>query len=61
MTVLPEVDTLEMVRPPRLTDAFALTRSKVKATSAAVSGVPLFHFTPWRMVNVICLPPSAQV
>ena len=29
VTVLPEVETLEMVSPPRLIDAFALTRSKV--------------------------------
>jgi hypothetical protein len=29
----------------------------VYATSAAVNGVPSFHFTPCRMVKVIVLPP----
>ncbi len=57
VTVLPDVLTLEMVRPPLLIDALAFTRSKVKATSAGVSGVPLFHFTPWRIVKVIVLSP----
>jgi hypothetical protein len=29
----------------------------VNATSAAVSDEPFDHFTPWRIVNVIDLPP----
>src|SRR5580693_4534099 len=57
VTVLPDVLTLEMVRPPLLIEAFFFTRLKVKATSAGVSGVPLFHFTPWRIVKVIVLSP----
>ena len=57
VTVLPDVLTLEMVRPPLLIDALVFTRSKVKATSAGVNGVPLFHFTPWRIVKVIVLSP----
>src|SRR5580693_843781 len=54
-TVLPDVLTLEMFRPPLLIAVLAFTRSKVKATSAGVSAVPLFHFTPWRIVKVIVL------
>ena len=34
---------------------------KVKATSAGVNGWPSFHFTPWRIVKVIDLPPLPQV
>ena len=60
VTVLPEVLTLEIFRPPRLTDALFFTRLKVKATSAGVNGVPSFHFTPWRIVKVIDLPPLDQ-
>ena len=33
----------------------------MKVTSAAVSGVPFENFTPFRIVNVIALPPSDQV
>src|SRR5580693_6581242 len=54
-TVLPDVLTLEMFRPPLLIAVLAFTILKVKATSAGVSGVPLFHFTPWRIVKVIVL------
>ncbi len=61
VTVLPEVLTLEMLRPPRLIDALAFTRSKVKATSAGVSAEPLLHFTPERIVKVICLPLSPHL
>ena len=47
--------------PPRLTSsdplACVVTYLNVKATSAAVIAVPLFHFTPWRIVKVIVLPP----
>src|SRR3984885_15680065 len=57
VTVLPDVLTLVRVRPPLLIDALAFTILKVKATSAGVSGVPLFHFTPWRIVKVIVLSP----
>ena len=57
VTVLPEVLTLEMFRPSRLTAALFFSMLNVKATSAGVSGVPLFHFTPWRIVKVIVLPP----
>ena len=61
MTLLPEVVTLEMVRPLRLIAAFFFMRLKVNATSAGVSGVPLFHFTPWRIAKVIALPPLLQL
>ena len=57
MTVLPDVLTLVMVRPSRLIAALFLSRLNVKATSAGVSGVPLFHFTPWRIVKASVLPP----
>src|ERR1700677_3919825 len=61
VTLLPDVLTPEMSRPSRLSAAFFLMRLKVNATSAAVNGVPLFHFTPWRIAKVIALPPSLQV
>src|SRR5580692_3490017 len=57
VTVLPDVVTLERFRPPLLIDALAFTILKVNATSAGVSAVPLFHFTPWRIVKVIVLSP----
>ncbi|GEM_PF-5809451 len=60
VTVLPEVLTLEMARPPVLINGLAFTMLKVKATSAGVIGVPLFRFAPWRMVKVIVLPPLDQ-
>ena len=61
VTLLPDVLTLEMVRPSRLMAVLALSRLKVKATSAGVKAVPLFHFTPVRIAKVIALPPSDHV
>ena len=60
VTVLPELVTLEMSRPERLMAAYFFTWLKVKTTSAAVKGVPSFHLTPLRIVNVIDLPPLLQ-
>ncbi len=57
VTVLPDVLTLEMDRPSMLMAVLLLSRLKVKATSAGVNGVPLFHFTPCRIVKAIVLPP----
>ena len=37
------------------------SRLKVKATSAAVIGLPSLHFTPLRMVKVSVLLPLVQV
>ena len=59
-TLLPELVTLEMFRPCRLMAGYFLISLKVKTTSAGVNGVPSFHLTPWRMVNVIVLPPLDQ-
>src|SRR5271154_5021858 len=61
VTLLPDTLTLDMSRPSRFRAVVCLTRLKVNATSAAVKGVPLFHFTPWRIAKVIALPPSDQV
>ena len=33
----------------------------MNATSAGVSGLPLFHFTPWRIVKVSDVPPVPQL
>src|SRR6266568_2063022 len=59
-TVLPDALTVEIFRPFRLIAALAFIRLKVKATSAGVNAVPLFHFTPWRIVKVIVFPPLDQ-
>ena len=56
-TLLPDVFTLVIFRPLRLTDVLFFIRLKVKATSAGVNAVPSFHFTPWRIAKVIVLPP----
>src|SRR5580692_4281614 len=61
VTLLPDVLTPEMSRPSRLIPGVFLMRLKVNATSAAVSGVPLFHLTPWRIAKVIARPPSPQL
>ena len=34
---------------------------KLFATSAAVSGVPSWNLTPWRILKVYVLPPSVGV
>ena len=57
VTVLPEVLTLEIFRPSRFTAVLFFSMLNVKATSAGVIAVPLFHFTPWRIVKAIVLPP----
>ena len=63
--MLPDWVTLVGARPPRLMSSdplvWAATYLYVKATSAAVSAVPLLHFTPWRIAKVIVLPPLLQV
>ena len=47
--------------PAVLTSAYFCSRLKLKATSAGVIGEPLENFTPWRIVNVIDLPPLAPL
>ena len=39
------------------TNAEATSRSNEATTSAAVSGVPSWNLTPWRILNVQVLPP----
>ena len=52
---------LPMASPVLLASGYCLSMLKVKATSAAVIGVPFDHLTPGRTVNVIDLPPFDQV
>ena len=61
VTWLPLELTLWTARPVLLTSGYCLIMLKVKATSAAVIGVPLDHFTPGRIVNVIDFPPFDHV
>jgi hypothetical protein len=61
VTWLPLVLALETFTPVVLASGYCLIRLNVNATSAAVIGVPLDHFTPGRMVNVIDLPPFDQL
>ena len=61
MTWLPLELTLLTARPVVLTSGYFLSMLNVNATSAAVIGVPSDHFTPGRIVNVIDLPPLAQL
>src|SRR5262249_47879771 len=61
VTWLPVELTLPMARPVLLTSGYFFIMLKVKATSAAVIGVPLDHFTPGRIVKVIDLPPLDHV
>ena len=61
VTWLPLELTLPMASPVLLASGYCLSMLKVKATSAAVIGVPLDHFTPGRIVNVIDFPPFDHV
>ena len=61
VTWLPLELTLDTFTPVWFTSGYFLIRLNVKATSAAVIGVPFDHFTPGRIVNVIDLPPVAQL
>src|ERR1700728_4640798 len=59
VTVLPDVETPESFRPPRLIAAFFLIRLNVKATSAGVSGFSSFPFTPEPVGDAVFLSPAA--
>src|SRR6516164_2163226 len=41
-------------------EGFLASRLKVKATSAALNGLPSLHLTPDRVVRVSVLPPSEK-
>src|ERR1022692_1528524 len=47
--------------PTILSAGFLMNRLNVYATSAALNGLPSFHFTPWRMVRLSVLPLFDQV
>jgi hypothetical protein len=61
VTLLPDEVTLLIVSPFRFSALLDFSRLYVNTTSAGVNGVPLFHFTPWRIANVSDLPPLPHV
>src|SRR5713226_8402326 len=58
VTELPDAEALVGIGVPTMLSAGVLmSRLNVYATSAALNGLPSFHFTPCRMVRVSVLPP----